>query len=38
MIKQINTSTLIEAQGDKPKIVEEFIGRMNIETQGVSIA
>ncbi len=38
MIKHIKTSTIIEAQGNKPKIIEEYIGRMNTETHGVSIA
>ena len=38
MIKHIKTPTTIHAQGNKPKIIEEFIGRMNTQTPGVSIA
>jgi mannose-6-phosphate isomerase-like protein (cupin superfamily) len=38
MVKYIKTPTIIEAQGNKPKLIEEFIGRINTETQGVSIA
>ncbi len=30
--------TLVEAAGNKPKIIEEFIGRMNSETEAVSVA
>lgn len=30
--------TRIEAAGNKPKIIEEFIGRVNSRTEGVSIA
>jgi mannose-6-phosphate isomerase-like protein (cupin superfamily) len=30
--------TRIEAPGNKPKIIEEFVGRVNSRTEGVSIA
>jgi mannose-6-phosphate isomerase-like protein (cupin superfamily) len=30
--------TIIQAAGNKPKIIEEFIGRVNSKTSGVSIA
>jgi len=34
----IEKPTLIEAAGNKPKIIKEFIGRVNSKTSGVSIA
>lgn len=34
----ITTPTRIEAAGNKPKIIQEFIGRVNSQTEGVSIA
>jgi mannose-6-phosphate isomerase-like protein (cupin superfamily) len=34
----INTPTRIQAAGTKPKIIEEFIGRVNSRTSSVSIA
>src|SRR5205085_3046540 len=37
-MKHIATPTIIEAAGNKPKIIEEYIGRVNSETGGVSIA
>ena len=37
MIK-IEKPTIIEAAGNKPKIIEEFIGRVNSGTEGLSIA
>ncbi len=30
--------TVIEAAGNKPKIIREFIGRVNSSTEGVSVA
>jgi mannose-6-phosphate isomerase-like protein (cupin superfamily) len=33
-----NTPTRIQAAGTKPKIIEEFIGRVNSRTSSVSIA
>ena len=38
MAKLIKLPTAIEAPGTKPKLIEEFIGRVNSGTQGVSIA
>ena len=37
MIK-IDKPTIIQAAGNKPKIIEEFIGRVNSETDDLSIA
>lgn len=34
----IKTSTRIQAHGQPPKTIEEFIGRVNSQTEGVSIA
>lgn len=34
----IQKPTRIEAAGNKPKLIEEFIGRVNSATSGVSIA
>jgi len=34
----INNPSVIEAVGNKPKIIEEFVGRVNSKTEGVSIA
>ncbi len=30
--------TIIKAQGNKPKLIQEFIGRVNSKTAGLSIA
>lgn len=38
MPKLIEKPTKIEAAGNKPKIIKEFIGRVNSKTQDVSIA
>jgi len=38
MPKLITSPTIIEAAGNKPKIIREFIGRVNSSTQKVSIA
>lgn len=35
---KIDTPTVIEAAGNKPKIIEEFIGLVNSQTSGLSIA
>ncbi len=37
MIK-IEKPTIIEAAGNKPKVIEEFIGRVNSRTEALSIA
>ena len=34
----IKSPSIIQAAGNKPKIIEEFIGRVNSKTDGVSIA
>jgi mannose-6-phosphate isomerase-like protein (cupin superfamily) len=34
----ISKPTVIEAAGNKPKLIEEFIGRVNSKTSDVSIA
>ncbi len=38
MISHIKSPTVIEAAGNKPKLIEEFIGRVNSKTESVSIA
>lgn len=38
MARHITSPTLIEAAGTKPKIIEEFIGMLNTQTEGISIA
>jgi hypothetical protein len=38
MAKLINTSTKIQAAGSPPKMIEEFVGRLNSGTESVSIA
>jgi len=38
MLKKIDKSAIIEAAGNKPKIIEEFIGRVNSQTDELSIA
>jgi len=38
MVKLINKPTLIEAAGNKPKRIEEFIGRVNSADSAISIA
>jgi mannose-6-phosphate isomerase-like protein (cupin superfamily) len=38
MPRFIKTPSVITAAGNKPKVIEEFIGRVNSGTEGVSIA
>jgi len=38
MPKLISTPTIIEATGNKPKVIKEFIGRVNSKTENISIA
>jgi mannose-6-phosphate isomerase-like protein (cupin superfamily) len=38
MPKLISDPTIIEAAGNKPKVIEEFVGRVNSATTAVSIA
>lgn len=34
----INAPTRIEAAGNKPKLIDEYVGRVNSKTPGVSVA
>ncbi len=38
MVRRIDTPTVIEAAGTKPKLIEEFVGRVNSATSEVSVA
>ena len=38
MPKKIKHPAIIKAEGNKPKIIEEFIGRVNTQTEDISIA
>ena len=38
MARIIEQPTLVEAAGELPKTIQEFVGRVNSETAGVSIA
>ncbi len=38
MATRIDTPTVIEAAGNKPKLIEEFVGRVNSATSEVSVA
>lgn len=38
MPKLITTPSVIEAAGNKPKLIEEYIGRINTNTSDISIA
>jgi mannose-6-phosphate isomerase-like protein (cupin superfamily) len=38
MPTHIKSPSIIKAAGNKPKVIEEFIGRVNSNTAGVSIA
>ena len=38
MAKLISGPSVVEAAGNKPKIIEEFVGRVNSGTEAVSIA
>lgn len=38
MPQHIDKPTRIEAVGNKPKLIDEYIGRVNSQTKGVSIA
>ena len=37
-MKKINSPSIIKSIGNKPKIIQEFIGRVNTKTSSVSIA
>lgn len=38
MIEVIREPKVIESVGSKPKVIEEFVGRVSSQTKGVSIA
>jgi mannose-6-phosphate isomerase-like protein (cupin superfamily) len=38
MIRHVKSPVIIKAQGNKPKSIEEFIGRVTTDTHDVSIA
>jgi len=38
MPKKIASPTIIKAAGNRPKVIEEYIGRVNSKTDAVSIA
>lgn len=38
MPTHIKAPSIVQAAGTKPKVIEEFIGRVNSKTEGVSIA
>jgi mannose-6-phosphate isomerase-like protein (cupin superfamily) len=38
MATLIQQPTIVQAAGNKPKIIEEYVGRVNSKTEGVSIA
>ncbi len=38
MARLIQSPTKIKASGNKPKVIEEFIGRVNSGTEGLSVA
>ncbi|MEM7180540.1 MAG: cupin domain-containing protein [Spirochaetota bacterium] len=38
MAQKISKPTIIEAAGNKPKIIQEFIGKVNSKTDEVSVA
>ncbi|HYR28121.1 MAG TPA: cupin [Thermoanaerobaculia bacterium] len=38
MPTHIQQPAIVQAAGNKPKIIEEYIGRVNSQTEGVSVA
>jgi mannose-6-phosphate isomerase-like protein (cupin superfamily) len=38
MARLIEKPTIVQAAGNKPKVIEEFIGRVNSGTESVSVA
>ncbi len=38
MVKKIERPTIIQSAGNKPKQIEEFVGRVNTGTESVSVA
>ena len=37
-MKKISSPSIIESAGNKPKVIEEYIGRVNTNTDSISIA
>jgi len=37
-MKKISSPSIIESAGNKPKVIEEYIGRVNSSTESISIA
>ena len=37
-MKHIGNPTIVQSAGNKPKVIEEFIGRVNSETDDLSVA
>ena len=37
-MKKISSPSIIEPAGNKPKVIEEYIGRVNSSTESISIA
>ena len=37
-MKKINTPSIIKSVGNKPKVIEEYVGRVNSGTNSISIA
>jgi mannose-6-phosphate isomerase-like protein (cupin superfamily) len=38
MVRHITTPSIVKAAGNKPKVIEEFVGRVNSKTSDVSVA
>ena len=38
MARKIESPTIVEAAGNKPKIIEEYIGNINSQTSAISVA
>ena len=37
-MKKISSPSIIESAGNKPKVIEEYVGRVNRGTDSISIA
>ena len=37
-MKKISSPSIIESAGNKPKVIEEYVGRVNSDTNSISIA
>ena len=38
MVTHVRYASMIKAAGNKPKVIEEFTGRINTQTEALSIA